>query len=142
MLAILMAAGAAASWGLSAVLVRRGLRDLSTAAGTLVSLTSGLIGTSLLVAVAQRDALFAVSWRALALFALIGILNFPIGRFFDYLAIGRLGVARSTPLLATSPLFAVLIAVVFTGERVTVATGAGIALILGGVFVTVTAPRR
>ncbi len=141
MLAIALAIAAASSWGLSAVLVRRGLRDLSTSAGTLISLTSGLVVTSVLVVLLQFDALLAVSWQAMALFGLIGILNFPMGRFFNYLAIGRLGVGRSTPLLASSPLFAVILAVAITGEQLTLATGAGIALILGGVFVTITAPK-
>jgi drug/metabolite transporter (DMT)-like permease len=140
-LAIALAIAAASSWGLSAVLVRRGLRDLSTSAGTLISLTSGLVVTSVLVVLLQFDALLAVSWQAMALFGLIGILNFPMGRFFNYLAIGRLGVGRSTPLLASSPLFAVILAVAITGEQLTLATGAGIALILGGVFVTITAPK-
>jgi drug/metabolite transporter (DMT)-like permease len=139
--AIALAIAAAASWGLSAVLVRRGLRDLSTSAGTLISLTAGLLFTAVLVAALQFEALLRVSWQAVALFGLIGILNFPMGRFFNYMAIGRLGVGRSTPLLASSPLFAVLIAVVATGEQLTLATGAGIALILGGVFVTITAPK-
>lgn len=141
MIAIALAIAAAASWGLSAVLVRRGLRDLSTSAGTLISLTAGLLFTAVLVAALQFDALLRVSWQAVALFGLIGILNFPMGRFFNYMAIGRLGVGRSTPLLASSPLFAVLIAVLATGEQLTLATGAGIALILGGVFVTITAPK-
>lgn len=141
MLAIALAVLAASSWGLSAVLVRRGLRDLSTSAGTLISLTAGLVYTALLVAAFQFDALLLVSWRATVLFGLIGLLNFPMGRFFNYLAIGRLGVGRSTPLLASSPLFAVMLAVFLTGEQLTLATTAGIAFILGGVFVTITAPK-
>ena len=141
MLAIVLALGAAASWGMSAVLVRHGLRDLSTSMGTLLSLTSGLIVTALLVAVLELDALLAVSWTGIALFGLIGILNFPMGRFFNYMAMSRLGVGRSTPLLASSPLFAVIIAVLFIGEHITLATGAGIALILSGLLVTITAPK-
>lgn len=77
----------------------------------------------------------------MALFGLIGVLNFPIGRFCNYMAMGRLGVGRSTPLLASSPLVAVIIAVLVTGESVTAATGAALVLILSGIFVTVTAPR-
>ncbi len=141
MLAIVLALGAAASWGMSAVLVRHGLRDLSTSMGTLLSLTSGLLVTALLVAVLELDALLAVSWTGIALFGLIGILNFPMGRFFNYMAMSRLGVGRSTPLLASSPLFAVIIAVLFIGEHITLATGAGIALILSGLLVTITAPK-
>ena len=57
------------------------------------------------------------------------------------MAMSRLGVGRSTPLLASSPLFAVIIAVLFIGEHITLATGAGIALILSGLLVTITAPK-
>ena len=141
MLAIALAICAAVSRGFSAFLVRRGLRDLSTSAGTLLSLSAGLVVTAILVAVLQFHELLVVSWTAVALFGLIGMLNFPIGRFCNYMAMGRLGVGRSTPLLASSPLFAVMIAVIFTGESVTWATAAGIALILGGLAVTITAPR-
>ena len=140
-LAIMLAICAAASWGMSAVLVRYGLRDLSTSMGTLLSLTSGLVVTAVLVLVFQLDALLSVSWTGIALFGLIGILNFPMGRFSNYMAMGRLGVGRSTPLLASSPLFAVIIAVLFIGEHITLATGAGIALILSGLLVTITAPK-
>ena len=141
MIAIALAIGAAASWGLSAILVRWGLRDLSTAAGTLISLSAGLVFMAMLVVLLQFDALLSVSWTAVALFGVIGMLNFPIGRFCNYMAMERLGVTRSTPLLASAPLFAVMIAVAVTGESVSLVTAAGIALILGGLIVTVTAPR-
>ena len=141
MLPILLALAAAMSWGVSAVLVRKGLRDMSTQTGTLISLAAGLIFTAVLVAIFQFHQLVTVSLTTIALFAVIGILNFPMGRFFNYLAMGRLGVGRSTPILASAPLFAVLIAVVFTHESVHLGTVAGIGLILSGLYVTVTAPR-
>lgn len=140
--AISLAVIAAASWGLSAVLVRRGLRDASTSAGTFVSLVSGLIFTALLVFVFERRELLDTPLRGVLLFGVIGMLNFPIGRFFNYMSMDRLGVGRSTPLLASAPLFAVIIAVLFTGESITPATAGGIALILGGLYVTIVTPRR
>ena len=138
---MVLALGAASSWGFSAVLVRKGLSDMSTSTGTLVSLCTGLVFTAALVAVLQFDALMSVGVSALVLFGVIGMLNFPIGRFFNYMAMGRLGVARSTPNLASAPLFAVIIAVIFTGEEVRLATAAGIGLIFSGLYVTITAPR-
>ncbi|MEX2446751.1 MAG: DMT family transporter [Dehalococcoidia bacterium] len=140
-LPVVTALGAAASWGFSAVLVRKGLRDLSTSTGTLLSLCSGLVFTALLVLVLEPDGLRGVGLGAVAIFGVIGILNFPVGRFFNYMAMGRLGVSRSTPILASAPLFAVVIAMIFLGEQLTAATVAGIALILSGLYVTVTAPR-
>lgn len=141
MLPIALALIAATSWGFSAVLVRKGLRDLSTQTGTLISLTAGLVFTAALVAIFQLRELLSVSLATVAAFAVIGILNFPMGRFFNYLAMDRLGVGRSTPILASAPLFAVLLAIVFTHETIHVGTLAGIGLILAGLYVTVTAPR-
>ncbi|MBX7111631.1 MAG: DMT family transporter [Dehalococcoidia bacterium] len=139
MFAIVLALVAAACWGLSAVLVRTGLRYLTPTVGTLISLVSALALTAVLVVALQLPELLDVSLQAVAMFALIGILNFPMGRFLNYLAMSHLGVGRSTPLLASAPLFAVLGAVVFTGEELHLATVAGIGLIIGGLYVTLTA---
>jgi drug/metabolite transporter (DMT)-like permease len=89
-----------------------------------------------LVLTLQIRDLIDASGEAWLLFAVIGILNFPAGRFFNYMAMGRLGVGRSTPLLASAPLFAVMIAVAVTGEQLRLQTALGGALILGGLFVT------
>ena len=50
------------------MLVRRGLRELPTTIGTLLSLTSGLVVTGVASLVWQWDALTSVSWGAMALF--------------------------------------------------------------------------
>ena len=138
MVPIALALTAAASWGFSAVLVRNGLRDLSAVVGTMISLLSALGFTLVLVLALQPSDLFEVSAKAVLMFAVIGILNFPVGRFFNYLSMSHLGVGRSTPILASSPLFAVFGAVLFTGEDIQVGTVAGIALILGGLYITLT----
>jgi drug/metabolite transporter (DMT)-like permease len=56
------------------------------------------------------------------------------------MAMSRLGVGRSTPILASAPLFALILAVLFTGEELKLATAVGTALILGGLYLTLTAP--
>ncbi len=137
-MAIGLALLAAWSWGMSAVLVRLGLRDLSTSTGTLISLAAGLLLIGSLTVMLERDGLAELSWRAFWLFGLVGILSFPMGRFFNYMAMTRIGVARSTPVLASAPLWAVLIAVFFTGEELRPATVVGMALILGGVYFTLS----
>lgn len=142
MLAVLLAVLAASSWGFSAVMVRMGLRYISTTIGTLISLASGLVLTTVLALVLQFRDVQALSLRAVLLFGVIGVLNFPMGRFLNYLAMSRLGVGRSTPVLASAPLFAVLLAVFATGESLRLPTVAGIALIVGGLYVTITAPAR
>jgi drug/metabolite transporter (DMT)-like permease len=142
MVAILLAVLAASSWGFSAVMVRMGLRHISTTIGTLISLASGLVLTGALALLLQFREVQALSLRAVLLFGAIGVLNFPMGRFLNYLAMSRLGVGRSTPVLASAPLCAVLLAVVVTGEGLRLATVGGIALIVSGLYVTITAPAR
>ena len=77
MLAVALALLAAWLWGLSAVLVRMGLRDLSTPTGTLISLASGLALLGSLTAVFERAELAELSRGAFLLFGLVGILSFP-----------------------------------------------------------------
>jgi drug/metabolite transporter (DMT)-like permease len=141
-LAVTLALASALSWGFSAVLVRKGLAEMPTTTGTHVSLLAGLVFTAALVLIFERDELTSLSASAILTFALIGTLNFPLGRFFNYMSIGRLGVGRSTPILASAPLFAMILAVVFTGEELSLATLAGTALILSGLYVTLRAPAR
>jgi DME family drug/metabolite transporter len=139
MFAILLALVAASSWGFSAVLVRKGLGDVTPVAGTLVSLVSALVFSAVLVLIFQPRELLDVSLSAVVLFGIIGILNFPMGRFLNYLSMSYLGVGRSTPILASAPLFAVIGAVLFMDEELQLATVGGIALILGGLYVTISA---
>jgi drug/metabolite transporter (DMT)-like permease len=139
---VVLALAAAFSWGCSAVLVRTGLRYISsTATGTLISLISGLVFTWALVLILQLEEAKATSLEAILLFAAVGILNFPLGRFFNYMSMSRLGVGRSTPILASAPFFAMIVAVIFTGETVDLATFAGAGLILAGLYVTIV-PKR
>ena len=140
--AIILALAAAFSWGCSAVLVRTGLQYISsTALGTLISLISGFLFTGVLVLALQFEEAKSLSLEAILLFAVIGVLNFPMGRFFNYMAMSRLGVGRSTPILASAPFFAMVVAVAFTGETVDLGTLLGAGLILAGLYVTVMNPR-
>ncbi len=120
--------------------VRLGLKYVSTSLGTLISLIAGLLFIGVLVLVFQLDHLRTLSLSAIALFGLIGVLNFAIGRYFNFMSISHLGVTRSTPILASSPLFAMIIAVAFTGESVSAGTLLGTGLILAGVYVTIRRP--
>lgn len=141
MFALFLAAAAASSWGFSAVLVRFGLRDMATTLGTLISLCAGWLFTGALVLAFEAGGLFEVTLGATLLFGIVGILNFPMGRFLNYLSMEHLGVGRSTPILASAPVFAVVIAVTWGGESLGLVTLLGGALICAGLLVTVMAPR-
>lgn len=134
--AALFALGAAVSWGLSSVFVRLGVGHIPTTTGTLVSLFVGLGITGGLVLLLARDDARAVGLSTLAAFSLVGVLHFLCGRYMNFLSIQHLGVARAVPVTAASPVFAALIAVVFTGETLDPAAAAGTALVLIGIYVT------
>ena len=140
MVPIALALGAALSWGFAAVFVRLALRDMPAALGTLISLVAGFLFTAVLVAVFQLDEALDISAQALLLFGLVGIFNFPLGRFLNYLSMSHIGVGRSTPILASSPLFAMALAIIFTGESLSLASIAGTVLIMAGLYVTLASP--
>ena len=134
MLAVAFALGAAISWALSAVLVRLGLRYMPATLGTFLSLLSGVVLMAGVVALFQRDQLGDVTLVAVGIFAAVGIFNFILGRYFNFLSISHLGVARATPITASTPLFAAVLAVLFLGESLSWLTALGTAFVLAGTF--------
>jgi transporter family protein len=132
--AVAFALGAAVSWAMSAVLVRMGLRYMPATLGTFLSLLSGVVLMAVVVALFQRDQLGDVTLAAVGIFAAVGVFNFVFGRYFNFLSIGHLGVARATPITASTPLFAAVLAVLFLGETLNWLTALGTALVLVGTY--------
>lgn len=71
-------------------------------------------------------------------FGLLGIINYVMGRQFNYISIRRIGVTRASPLFSSSPLFAMILAVSFLGESVNPAIVVGTLTIVGGLYLVVT----
>ncbi len=140
-LPVILALAAAVSWGFSAICVRAGLRYIPTTLGTFVSLIAGVLLAWLAVLAWQRDAIGELGLEAIVLFGLIGVVNFTLGRYLNFLSVSQLGVTRSTPLVASTPLFSMILAVTLTGEDVNLLTLAGTALVLAGIYVTIRPPR-
>lgn len=137
-LGILLGLLAAAEYGVAAVLVRAALQHVSATLGTMISITTSFLVTSIVTLLVAPQALFTLSLSAALWFAFIGILQFPMGRFFNYQSVARIGVGKAAPLIATSPLFAVAIAVLFTGEQLTVPLLLGALSIFAGIYLVVT----
>lgn len=89
---------------------------------------------TLLVVLAIRGTWDPGDWRGAALFFLVGI--FHPGAYFVALlnAIDRLGPARAITVRATSPVFAVALAVLFLAERPSVLVCLGLPMIVGAVM--------
>jgi drug/metabolite transporter (DMT)-like permease len=140
MLAVAFALGAAVSWAFSAVCVRAGLRYMPATTGTFLSLVSGLVLMLAVVALFQREQLGNLTLAATGIFAAVGLFNFIFGRYLNFLSISHLGVARATPLTASTPLFAAVLAVIFLDESLNGLTVLGTGLVLAGIYLVLKQP--
>jgi drug/metabolite transporter (DMT)-like permease len=132
LLGIVYAVAAAASWALGAVFVRLGTQHVSVTTGTFISLASGLTVISATTLVLHPQEVLSVSGSALVWLAALGLVQFPVGRFLNYKAIGLAGVAPATTISGTSPLVASILAAVFLHERLTLPLMLGtLAVVIG-----------
>jgi drug/metabolite transporter (DMT)-like permease len=129
-LALIAASGFAAS----NIFGRLGLQYVRASGGVFLSLLSSLALVLAAALIFQFDALLSIPLASGAWFALAGVMNFPVGRFFKFLGMRHIGTSRATAVSAGSPLFAVIMAVVFLSERLTLVMLAGTLLIVGGLF--------
>jgi len=141
LLGTFLAVMASLGWGSSAIFTRLALLHMRSTTGTILSLWVGLALFMTLAFVFHREAILRLRPDILGWMALSGVLNFPMGRFFNYTAVQRLGVSRATPIIGSAPLFATLYAVVFTGERVTPLLLVGTVSIVAGIALLVSAPH-
>lgn len=135
MLGVFLSLLAALGFGISSLLARVGLQRISTSRGTLISLIAGLIIAITTSLIFQFHYVVTLSLSAVLWFALVGVVNFGMGRYLNFEGLRHIGAARATVLFSTSPVFAMTIAVLFIGERLNAAIVIGCLLIIGGVSV-------
>ncbi len=92
----------------------------------------------LLALIVNFEAITSLSLMAIAWFGLIGINHFVISRQSNYYATKYIGVVRANPLLASSPLFAMIMAVSFLGEAVNIPILTGTICIMIGLILLVS----
>ena len=138
LLAILLAIAAGIAFGFVPFFARLGLMHVRTNTGVLTSMLAGLFVVGLLAVPLHISDMFAISMATLLWVAILGFVNYRLGRFFNYTSVRLAGVARATPLLATAPLWAVLGAAMFLGEVPSVATLFGAVSVVGGVALIVS----
>ncbi len=124
-------------FGSGMVLARVGLVHVPSGAGNFLSLVVGWTLVASVTAILHPDALFGVSLGAFGWLAMIGVVNFPIGRFMNFASIKHLGVLKANPILAMAPIVSAFEGVVFLGERINWAIGAGTLLAVSGVIIVV-----
>lgn len=138
MVGILLGLLGAALFGSSPIFARLGLQHLRTTTGVFTSLVTGSVLLGVLAVPLHGREMVSLPLAALLWIALLGLLNFPLGRYFNYAAVRLAGVARTTPILSTATLFAVLFAIIFLDETPSLLTLTGGLLVVGGVVLIVS----
>ena len=134
----LLALCAAATFAINNTLARRGVLSGSVLQAMSITVPFGvqlmLIAALMFGALPALDGFTLNSYLA---FSAAGIAHFVFGRYCNYRAVKAIGANLSGPLMETSVLFALVLAVTLLGEKLTIMKVLGIALILAGPLLTV-----
>lgn len=138
LIGILFALAATLAWGGGAILVRLGLRGINPGTGTLISLMVGVPFTLVIALSLNPGDVFTIPLSLIPALALVGALNFQLGRLLNYHAIDLAGVSVASPIIAIAPLFATIIAVLFLDENLSVYLLLGTVSIVAGLGMIVS----
>ena len=131
----LWALAAGAGFGIFQSLNRQAVRGMDVYVATFVQLavsTVVLVTISLLTE--DISLIFNASWSTILNFAVAGFLHFLIGWTLLNASQKKIGAARTSPLIGTTPLFAAVIAVFTLREYPTWLELIGIAIIVTGAY--------
>jgi drug/metabolite transporter (DMT)-like permease len=134
-ISVALALVSSAFLGTAVVIANVGLRSLDPARATLVSIASTAALCWVLAAFVSRGE----GWNAtaLAVFAVVGLIFPALVTFLNFASNRVTGPAVAGTMASTTPLFAVLGAILFLGEPLTPAAASGtVAIVLGATALT------
>jgi drug/metabolite transporter (DMT)-like permease len=132
----LWAAVAGVGFGLFQSVNRASVQDLDVYRSTFIQLVvSAVILSFATAASGDLSRLRTIPAIAVLNFSIAGMAHFFVGWTLLNASQRRLGAARTSPLIATTPLFGAVVAAVTLGEVPTVVTASGIVTIVAGVYV-------
>jgi len=127
---------AALCFSIAHIFVRRGLNGSNALTGSVISLgTSTVIFWSLAILLAP---LALLTSPAIGYFMAGGFFAPAIGQTLGYVGMERIGVARSSPIVNTSPMFSSVFAVLLLGEIWLTQNVLGTGLVILGVIILST----
>lgn len=135
-LAFVFAMTTAVLWGFTPILSKRGMAGgASSLQGALVVVTVDSVLYWLAILWRQGLDLSAnLTVETVAVFAVGGLVGTALGRLAVFTGVDRVGATINTAGQNTRPVFAMLLAVLFLGERVTLVTVAGIVVLVVGLI--------
>ena len=138
MVGVAVALLGAAFFGSAPLFARLGLQHMSTRTGVFLSIVVGTLIIGALAIPLHGTEILALPLAALVWIIVLGVLNFPLGRYFAFTAVHMAGVARAMPVLSVAPLFAAVLAFVFIGETPTLLSLVGALSVVGGVILIIS----
>lgn len=131
----LWAALSGVGFGVFQAFNRRAVQGMDVYAATFMQLlVSAVVLLLLLFVTPSRSSIKLLTSLSILYFALAGTLHFFIGWTFLNASQKHVGAARTSSLVATIPIFGAIFAAVALAELPTIFTVAGMALIIGGVY--------
>lgn len=138
MLGIILAITAGLFWGTSAIFARLGMQGIRASTGTFISILPSAVLVCSLALIIDYDAVLLLTPKVVLWFCLVGFVNFFLGRQCNYTSIRYIGVGSASAIFASSPLFAIIIAVIFIGERVNIPIIIGTLFTVVGLYFVIT----
>ncbi len=120
-------------WGTAAIFVRLGLQHMRATTGTVVSLAVGVLMIGTIALVRYGSEMFDLTPVALAWFALLGLILYPLGRLLNFTGVHLAGVSRAAPIMSAAPLVASTLGITLGGETLTPVIALGTLAIVGGI---------
>ena len=142
MLAVVLALSAAILFGLNAIALRRATAYGPPLAGLLVSAAVSLPIVAMIVLASGEYRHYSEIGSAATLFALAGLAEFVIGGALFYTAISLIGSSRTSVLVGTYPVFALVLAASILDEQIGLLMAVGALLVISGPIVLARGEAR
>ena len=120
-------------WGISPLMLKRGLRHADVSTATLIEQCVSVVFLTLLALYSGEIAYLDVGSRSFWAFFLAGAVGASFGKVFYYKGIDRVGASKATSIKNGSPILTALLAVIFLGEAMNGFIAAGVCLIVLGI---------
>jgi drug/metabolite transporter (DMT)-like permease len=143
MLGTLFALLSSAAFGFNGATIRRGVLAGAASQGLYITIFVGLPLFAIAALISgQLSQASTVPFTNFLLMASAGVVHILVGRYSNYRAVLAMGANRSAPLVGSSMLVSVAIAIIFLDEVVTPTMAMGIVLIMSGPILVTRAKRE
>ena len=130
------ALAASVMWGLGTVLLKPVLEEVSLLVTNAIRMPAAVALLILLrIIPSERRLLRRITWRNITYLVASGLIGMALGSYLFLAALQELEASRVVTLLAISPLFGMLLSVLFLKEKVGLDVVAGMVLCFAGVVV-------